>query len=394
MGLQQKFSIFFFLHGRYEYNYRAMKKFLRELIDAESTADRGELAAAKVVCEQLARRGIKAQVDTWERNRANLICHISSAGRSKALLFACHLDVVPPGEAGWSRPAFEAIESSGRIYGRGAADMKGGIAAVVTAIRQIVESQVELQGDLILFAAAGEETDSCGARRFVGGHGGKLPPLAGVVLPEPTDFEVVTAHRGMFWLEIATTGKTAHGSSPQLGINAIASMNVLLDELEHYRIPHEPHELLGGCSMSVNTIAGGEAINVVPDKCSVGLDIRTLPGQNHTDIIEDFQRIFARLKAANPDFVADVSVIRRLQAMETDPNSDFVKDCCSVLGATETRAVGFTTDGPHFVSWGAPVIIFGPGKPDVCHQPDEYIEITDVEKAVECYKNIILKFLA
>jgi succinyl-diaminopimelate desuccinylase len=309
-------------------------------------------------------------------------------------LFACHLDVVPPGETGWSRPAFEAVESNGRIYGRGSADMKGGIAAVVTAIRQIVESQVELQGDLILFAAAGEETDSCGARRFVGSSAGKLPALAGVVLPEPTDFEVVTAHRGMLWLEITTTGKTAHGSSPQLGVNAIASMNALLDELEHYIIPHEPHELLGGCSMSVNTIAGGQAINVVPDKCSIGLDIRTLPGQDHTDIIEDFQRMFARQKKSAPHFLAEVSVIRQLEAMETDPNSDFVKDFCSVLGATETRAVGFTTDGPHFVSWGAPVIIFGPGKPDVCHQPDEYIEITDVEKAVECYKNIILKFLA
>jgi succinyl-diaminopimelate desuccinylase len=309
-------------------------------------------------------------------------------------LFACHLDVVPPGETGWSRPAFEAVESNGRIYGRGSADMKGGIVAVVTAIRQIVESQVELQGDLIIFAAAGEETDSCGARRFVKSSGSTLPPLAGVVLPEPTDFEVVTAHRGMLWLEITTTGKTAHGSSPQLGVNAIASMKAFLHELENYRIPHEPHGLLGGCSMSVNTIAGGQAINVVPDKCSIGLDIRTLPGQNHADIIDDFQRMFARLKAANPDFVADVSVIRRLEAMETDPNSDFVKDFCSALGANETRAVGFTTDGPHFVSWGAPVIVFGPGKPDVCHQPDEYIEITDVEKAVEHYKNVILKFLA
>jgi succinyl-diaminopimelate desuccinylase len=371
-----------------------MRKFLRELINAESTADRGELAAANVVCEELARRGIQAQVDIWEANRANLICHIGSAGRRKALLFACHLDVVPPGQTGWSRPAFEAVESNGRIYGRGAADMKGGIAAVVTAIRQIVHSQVELQGDLILFAAAGEETDSCGARRFVKSSGGKLPPLAGVVLPEPTDFDVVTAHRGMLWLEITTTGKTAHGSSPQLGVNAIASMNVLLDELEHYRIPHEPHELLGGCSMSVNTIAGGEAINVVPDKCSIGLDIRTLPGQNHNGITEDLRGMFARLKAANPDFVADVSVIRQLEAMETDPDSDFVKDSCSVLGATETRAVGFTTDGPHFVGLGAPVVIFGPGKPDVCHQPDEYIEIADVEKAVEHYKNIILRFLA
>ncbi|MHC4618271.1 MAG: M20 family metallopeptidase [Planctomycetota bacterium] len=371
-----------------------MKSLLSKLIRAESTADKGELAAANIIHEELELSGIHARIDSWDRNRANITARIDSAGRKRALLFVCHLDVVPPGETGWRRPAFEATESNGRIYGRGSADMKGGIAAVVTAIRKIVESQVELQGDLILFAAAGEETDSCGASRFVRSSGGELPALAGVVLPEPTDFEVVRAHRGMFWLEITTTGKTAHGSSPQLGVNAIASMNALMYELRHYRIPHEPHELLGGCSMSVNTIAGGEAINVVPDKCSIGLDIRTLPGQNHTDIIEDLRRIFAKLKAANPDFVADVSVIRHVGAMETEPDCDFVRDFCSVVGADRTTAVGFTTDGPHFAGMGAPVLIFGPGKPDVCHRPDEYIEIADVEKAVEHYKNIILKFLA
>jgi succinyl-diaminopimelate desuccinylase len=371
-----------------------MKSLLQRLIRAESTAETGELAAARVVCEELARLGIGAQVDSWDRNRANLVCRIASAGPKKALLFACHLDVVPPGGVGWSNPPFEAVDSAGRIYGRGAADMKGGIAAAVTAIRQIVESQVELRGDLILFAAAGEETDSCGAKRFVGGAGQELPAPAGIILPEPTDFEVVTAHRGMLWLEIATTGKTAHGSSPQLGVNAIASMKAFMDELEHYRIPHEPHELLDGCSMSVNTITGGEAINVVPDRCSIGLDIRTLPGQNHTDIIEDFQRMFAKLNKKNPQFAAGISVIREMAAMETDPNCAFVKDFCSAVGAGRTTAVGFTTDGPHFAGSGAPVVVFGPGKPEVCHKPDEYIDVVDLERAVEHYKNIILKFLA
>jgi len=369
-----------------------MKKFLRELIRAESTADRGEFAAAEVVCEELARSGVNARVDSWQQNRANLICRLGSAGHKKALLFACHLDVVPPGDAGWSNSPFEAAEAEGRIYGRGAADMKGGIAAVVTAIRRVVETHVQLQGDLILFAAAGEETDSCGARRFVDAAR-ELPPLAGVILPEPTDFDVVTTHRGMLWLDVTTMGKTAHGSSPELGVNAIASMKAFLDELEQYRIPHEPHKLLGGCSMSVNTITGGEAINVVPDRCSIGLDIRTLPGQSHTGIVEDLQGIFAGLKANNRDFAAQVSVIRQMQALETDPNCDFVKDFCSAVGAAETTAVGFTTDGPHFVTWGAPIVIFGPGRPDVCHQPDEYIDIAHVEKAVEHYENIILKFL-
>jgi len=100
------------------------------------------------------------------------------------------------------------------------------------------------------------------------------------------------------------------------------------------------------------------------------------------------------LKSENPQFDAEVSVVRQVQPLETDCGCDFVKDFCSCLGTNETVAVGFTTDGPYFASFGAPVVIFGPGKPELCHKPDEYIEISDVEKAVEYYKNIILKFLA
>ncbi|MHC4060701.1 MAG: M20 family metallopeptidase [Planctomycetota bacterium] len=370
-----------------------MKGLLRKLVQADSSSEKGELAVAEVICGELARSGIEARVDNWSKNRANLICRISSPGRRKALLFACHLDVVPPGQTGWSHPPFEAIESNGRIYGRGSADMKGGIAAVVTAIRQAVESDCRLDGDIILLGAAGEETDSCGARRFVRSSGGELSALAGIVLPEPTDFEVVTAHRGMLWLEVTTKGKAAHGSTPQAGVNAIASMKTVLEELENHDFGFEPYKLLGECSMSINTIVGGEAINVVPDKCRIGIDIRTLPGQNHQDIIADFQRRFVKLRQKNPQFEAQVSMIREVGALETDASCGFVKDFCFVVGRDETKAVGFTTDGPHLTPLGAPIVVFGPGKPEVCHKPDEYIDIADAERAVECYKNIILKFL-
>jgi succinyl-diaminopimelate desuccinylase len=221
-----------------------------------------------------------------------------------------------------------------------------------------------------------------------------MPRLAGVVLPEPTDFDVVTAHRGMLWLKVSTKGKSAHGSTPELGVNAIASMKTFLNELDNYKIRVEPHKLLGGCSMSVNAIAGGKEINVVPDKCEIKIDIRTLPGQNCQDIISDFEKIFAKLKQKNSQFEASVSIVREVGALETDSSCGFVKDFCSAVEVSETRAVGFTTDGPHFAALGVPVVIFGPGKSEVCHKPDEYIELADVERAVEYYKKIILRFLA
>ncbi|UCF43802.1 MAG: M20 family metallopeptidase [Planctomycetota bacterium] len=371
-----------------------MKELLRKLVGTETTAARGELAAAEIISAELGRSQIESRVDSWGQDRANLVARIKTAGHKGALLFACHLDVVGPGEAKWGHPPFSAAERDGRIYGRGSADMKGGIAAVVTAIRQVVDSGIKLVGDIVLLGAAGEETDSCGAKRFVSAVGGDLPDIAGVVLPEPTDFEVVTGHRGMLWLDVKTFGKAAHGSTPELGVNAIGSMRDLLGELESYKIRVEPHKLLGECSMSVNTIVGGKEINVIPDKCEIGIDIRTLPGQNQQAIVDDFQRIFARLKQKKAEFQASVSIVREVGALETEPACDFVKEFCSAVGVTESKAVGFTTDGPHLVSLGAPVVIFGPGKPEVCHKPDEYIDIADVQKAVEYYKDIILKFLS
>jgi len=374
-----------------------MKELLKRLIQAETTAEKGELAAADVISAEFNRSGISSMIDSWDQMRANIIVHVKSARHRAGLLFACHLDVVGPGEAIWKHPAFAAVESDGKIYGRGSVDMKGPTAAAVTAIRQIVESGVKLRGDIIFSAVAGEETDSAGARRFVEDKARlqELAPkgLAGVVIPEPTDFAVVTAHRGLLWLEVTTKGKAAHSSAPQLGVNAIGSMRLVLNELDSYEIKVEPNKLLGTCSMSINTIAGGKAMNVVPDKCSIGIDIRTLPGQDYDEIVADLRRIFAKLRAGNEHFEAAVSVLRQLQPLETDTDSEFVKIFCSAVGISETKAVGYTTDGPYFASLGSPIIIFGPGKPHLCHKPDEYIDIADLEKGVEYYKKIILKFL-
>jgi succinyl-diaminopimelate desuccinylase len=388
-------SIFYF--ARLAYNRQSMKELLKKLIQAETTAENGELAAAEVISDEFNRSGINSRIDNWDQIRANITTHVESAGQRAGLLFACHLDVVGPGEAAWKNPAFTAIERDGRIYGRGAVDMKGGTTAAITAIRQIVDSGVKLKGDIVFSSVAGEETDSAGAQRFVNDKDRlvKLAPqgLAGVIIPEPTYFEIITAHRGMLWLQISTIGKAAHSSVPHLGVNAIGSMRLILNELENYEIQAGPHELLGTCSMSVNTIAGGKAMNVVPDKCSIGIDFRTLPQQNHDEIIADLQKIFANIKTENENFDAKVSVLRQVQSLETNKNSEFVKTLCSVVGIDETKAIGYTTDGPYFASLGSPVVIFGPGKPHLCHKPDEYIDISDLEKGVECYKNIILKFL-
>ena len=366
-----------------------MKELLKKLVKADSTLQSGELTVAEILADFFNDAGVECRVDRWNENRANFIAHIKSTQAKPALLFLSHLDVVPPGEAEWKLPPFDAVEQDNKIHGRGACDMKGGIAASATAIAELVREKAELKGDIIFAATAGEETDSAGTTRFVSENIPNLPETFGAVIPEPTDFEIVTAHRGTLWLKITTKGKTAHGSTPELGINAIELMNALLNYLKDYKIPHAEHPLLGNCSMSINEIHGGKAANVVPDECFITIDIRTLPNQDYEQIIENFRGIFDRLKANDNRFQADISNIRSASAMVTDSETAFVKSFCRFVEIEKTRAVGFTTDGPSLAELGLPVVVFGPGKPHLCHKPDEYIDLLDLDKAKEYYKKII-----
>ena len=368
-----------------------MREFLQQLIRADSTPDKGEAMAAEVVATYFRRHGIDCALDQWDGNRGNVVAHVKTAGERPALLFVCHLDVVGPGEQDWEHPPFGAVEHNGRIYGRGTTDMKGGIVAVAAAICEVARKS-PLRGDLIFAATAGEETDSAGVLRFMQDQD-KLPPLAGIVVPEPTDFAVVTAHRGLFWVKIATRGKAVHSSMPERGINAIGSMKRVLDELERFQVVVEPHPLLGKCSMSINTIVGGEAMNVVPDRCTLGVDIRTLPGQDHEAIRYDFERMLARLKTGVPQFEGELLVERSVQAVETDPECEFVKTFCSAVNVDLTNVVGFTTDAPHLLPLGAPIVICGPGKPKMCHQVDEYIETADLQNGIDVFQRVIRAFL-
>ncbi|MFA7485365.1 MAG: M20 family metallopeptidase [Phycisphaerae bacterium] len=370
-----------------------MKELLKNLIQADTTFGKGELHAAKVLQEYFTRNLIESEIDCWEQTRANIVAHVKGSGEKPSLLFVSHLDVVPPGESKWKYPAFSATEENGKIFGRGSADMKGSIAAAAAAIAQIVSCGEKLKGDIILAAVAGEETDSCGAKRFTEKYINKLSKTAGVIVNEPTDFGVITAHRGLLWVEVITKGKTAHGSMPHLGINAIKSMRDFLDELENYNLGNTNDEVLGKASMSINTIEGGKAINVVPDECRTKIDIRTLPGQKHEDIINDFKKMFAKLKAKKSDFNADISIVRSTEGLKAQNDSEFVRRFCAVVGCQQTKTAGFCTDGPYLSRLGLPVVIFGPGKCELCHQPDEYIEIEDLQKAVEYYKKIIRQFL-
>lgn len=370
-----------------------MQELLKQMIQAAPTDGNGELRAAGVLVDFFRQHGIEAAVEVWDQNRANVTVHLSSSRQKPGLLFACHLDVVPADPARWTFDPFCGIEKDGKILGRGATDMLGGAAAAAVAIAESVGSGQSLMGDLIFAITAGEETDSCGARRFMETAAESIGPLSGIILPEPTSMKILTAHRGILWVEIHVYGKSAHGSMPQLGLNAIEKMTPLLSRLFGWSIPHKPHPDLGACSMSVNGIHGGTATNIVPDECRVQLDIRTLPGQSQQLILCDLQALLDERKANDSEFKADIRVLRSVEALETDARCDFVRAVCRAMGTEQTGIATFTTDGPYFRPLCRDLIILGPGKPGACHKPDESIDIAELKKAKECYQRIIRDLL-
>jgi succinyl-diaminopimelate desuccinylase len=369
-----------------------MKELLKHLIQSAPTLENGEAEAAKVLADFFDQHGVEATLDRWGPERANVVASIGSDDAdAPTLLFGAHLDVVPAAKERWKTDPFCPVEKDGHIIGRGSVDMLGGLCAAAMAIVDL--SKQSLNGRVIFAATAGEETDSCGVKRFVERYRSEIKNPLGVIIAEPTGMKILRAHRGILWLNIETFGKTAHGSTPQAGVNAILKMNALLNRLQSWNIPHTPHSLLGGCSMSINQITGGSATNIVPDNCSLEIDIRTLPGQDHSVIIDDLQGLCNDLSKTDPDFKTEISIIRAVDAMETAENSPFVAAVCKATGIHETHTAGFTTDGPYFEKLNAPVLIFGPGDGSLCHKPDEFIGIDAMEQARQMYKQIIQKAL-
>jgi len=267
--------------------------------------------------------------------------------------------------------------------------MKGGVAAMVAAAKAVAQSKVPLKGDLIFTATAGEEVDMIGASSLL-----SLPDAQNwqaVMISEPTANRLGLAERGVLWLEISTHGKTAHGSTPELGLNAVMMMVRVLSEFEKLVFPFQPHPLLGPFTRSVNTIQGGVKVNVVPDRCSVMIDMRTLPGQDHNELVRLLEDFLARLEGETVGLKTSLRVVHDLPPVETPRHAAAVQQ---FLTAVETYCgidlpqakVPFATEAAIFApALGVPTLILGPGDPALAHQPNEWVEIGEMEKAARIY---------
>jgi succinyl-diaminopimelate desuccinylase len=362
----------------------------QDLVRTQSVNPPGnELAAAEYVVEALKRSDVEAELVMHSENRASVLARLKGQGKGPALIYNGHLDTVPVGAEKWIHEPFGGEVAEGRIWGRGAADMKGGLAAMMAAMKVLAEARVPLKGDLILAATAGEEIDSVGAAAVA-----KMlsqEPIQALFIAEPTYNEIYIAEKGVFWVQIETFGKTAHGSMPDKGRNAILMMVEIINEFQKMDIPCQTHPILGGFTRSLNTISGGVKTNVVPDHCVATIDMRTVPGQDHSAILRRLENIIQELSRRLPDFRATVKAVNDHASVETSPSEPVVQKFSALVSEMTGRKMVFKganyfSDAVGFLPFlKLPLILFGPGEPGQAHQPNEHVEVAKLVEAARIF---------
>lgn len=339
----------------------------------------GERAIAEYVAARLQEAGLAVELVPHGPDRASVLARLRGNGQAAGLLYSAHLDTVAAAEDTWKHDPFGGEVSDNRVWGRGAADMKGGLAAMIVAAQAIAASVRPLRGDLVLAFTAGEEVNSLGATALA--ERPDLGPVQAVVVAEPSGNDLYVAEKGALWVELTTYGHAAHGSMPDLGRNAVMMMVALLARLDRLPVPFNAHPLLGGFSRSINTIAGGVKTNVVPDRCTATVDMRTVPDQDHAIVVAQIQDLIDELADSIPGFRAALRVINDRPPVATDPNHPLVALFAGIIGQVTgqrpvPQGVRYYTDAVAFVPvLKAPLIICGPGPAALAHQPDEYVEI-------------------
>lgn len=352
----------------------------------------GEAGVAAFVAERLESWGAEVWVDEVLPGRPNVIARAAGRDSSRAIVLEAHTDTVSV--EGMTIPPFVPGRRQGNLYGRGACDTKGGLAAMMEAIRRLVSGNHPPPCDVYLAAVVDEEHAFRGvlaALRWFAARG--ITPEAAVVA-EPTECRLVTANKGVLRFRIETAGRAAHSSKPHLGINAITRMAPVIQAVESYHatLARQAHPLTGPPTGSVTLIEGGQQINFVPSRCSIGIDRRMIPGETAEQVLEDYRRAVAPWEGT--EIVRPPTLVD--EASETPPETAVVRTGRDVLAAmalpAEPAGVPFGCDVTKFTRAGIPGVIFGPGSIDQAHADVEFVPIAEVTSAAEFYRRFALAY--
>ncbi len=352
-----------------------------------------EAEAAAWYRARLSRLGFRVSLLEIAPGRPNLWGTLQGARPGPTLAFVGHLDTV--GTADYP-DAFSPTVKEGRVFGRGACDMKGALAAFLEVARVLRASEVELRGNLAIVATADEEWRLLGARALSEhGHTADFG-----IIGEPSELRICPAHKGEHALPVRTFGKAAHASVPERGRNAIADMALVLAafaDLDDALRGRDAHAVCGHGRFSIGTIRGGSMVSTVPDTCEIEVDRRTLPGETGDQVVAEYRERLDALARDHQGLRYEIGEpLIDLPALETPHDSPIVQTTVaayeSVTGSrARVEAFAAGTDGPSF---GFPTVIFGPGSLDQAHSSNEYVEIADLEKAARVYFATALRLLA
>ena len=358
---------------------------LRELVQVDSrnpslvAGAPGEGAIARLLHGVLASWGFETTLQEAAPGRPNVIAMLRGSGGGRSLMLNGHLDVV--GVDGMTHPAFNASQREGRLYGRGASDMKGGVAAMCAAAARVPPS---LRGDVVITAVVDEEWQSLGTAAVL--SAGLRADAA--IVTEPTGLALMPAHKGFAWLRATVHGRAAHGSRWDLGVDAIRHAGLLLAELDRLdaeELPRRTHPLLGRASLHAATIEGGTGLSTYPDQCVVNVERRTLPGESGAGVHREMLAVCERVRAARPGFSADVELLFAQPPSDVPPDAPVMRELGRLLErrGLPTTPVGMSawTDAALLNEAGIPAICFGPGDMGLAHAAEEYIEVAQVEQA-------------
>ncbi len=361
-------------------------KIAAELICLDTVNPPGnEEAAARYLGEVLAGRGLELEYCQLEPGRAGLVATIPGRGGRLPLVFTGHLDTVPLGNAVWSFDPHCGEVKDGFLLGRGAADMKSGVAALAAAAAALAEESAG-SADLVFVFTAAEETGCQGAIQMA--ESGSLPAQAGgLLVAEPTDNAPFLGHKGALWLEATARGKSAHGSMPDMGDNAIYKAARAAAGLEDFFADAAAHPQLGKPTLNVGTFHGGSKINMVPDQAVFQLDIRTVPGLDHDEVAE---RIAAQV---GPEIA--LTRLIDLPGFLAEPTEPWVVRVLALLeraqgSPAEPGYVNYFTDASILrpALGDPPTVVLGPGLPGQAHQTDEFCAVDKITQAAEFYAAI------
>ncbi len=348
----------------------------------------GEARMADFLAATAARAGLSVEFQDVVPARRNVLIRLGPTGPvRRRVLLAPHLDTV--GEPALDAQLQPRIQD-GRVWGRGACDTKGCVAAMLMALLRVAKGGARpAETELVFLGLVDEENGQAGSRTYAGLA--RRPEFRAdlAVVGEPTRLEVVTSHKGDVWLQLRAKGVAAHGATPHLGRNAVHLMARVVDALEtRYRadLARRSHPLLGSPTVNVGSIHGGTQPNIVPAECVITVDRRTLPGETEAGVRREIRAV---LKAAGLVVEFDNLRTALCEALETDPELPAVVQLCRVAGRKRTVGVHYFCDAAPLSAGGIPAVVFGPGDIAQAHTDAEWIAVRALERGTDILERFL-----